>query len=232
MPLTDDTSGFYFFVVGLPVLAASELGKVRQILKEWQKEIVEKLKGEEVARIEVKIISRKVFEESGFTVYSPPSPRVAGVETETGEQIPQARTKKERKQAVPAAGNFKKVKGSNPAEVRRQFLEHTINSSPSGSSTSTLEVNSNSTSSGKSKLRPGKEVLKRLKFDEAYNIEDYVVGYIDRKEGILECSVAEWEMERGGERREELLAYVKERGSGIVVWDKVRKIDLVFGGKD
>ncbi|PMD42739.1 hypothetical protein L207DRAFT_632471 [Hyaloscypha variabilis F] len=229
-PLTD-TSESYFFLIGLPALPSPDLAKARQLLKEWQKEIVKKLKGEGDARIEVKIISRKVFEESRFEVYSPPSPRVAGVETETGEQIQQTRNKKERKEAFPAAGNFKKVKGSNPAEVRRQFLEHTLNSSSSGSSTSTPEANSKFASSGNTKLRPGKEVLKRLKFDQAYNVEDYVVGYIDRKEGILECSVAEWEMERGGERREELLAYVKERGSGVVVWDKVRKIDLVFGGK-
>ena len=77
------------------------------------------------------------------------------------------------------------------------------------------------------KLRPGKEVLNRMKFDEIYNIGEFVVGYIDRKEGILETSVGDWE----GFGREELMSYVKNTKSGEIVWDKARKVDLVFGGK-
>ncbi|PMD19170.1 hypothetical protein NA56DRAFT_647260 [Hyaloscypha hepaticicola] len=66
-----------------------------------------------------------------------------------------------------------------------------------------------------------------MKFDEKYDIGEFVVGYIDRKEGILEASVGEWE-EFG---REEVMAYVKNTQSGEIVWDKARRVDLVCGGK-
>ena len=137
-----------------------------------------------------------------------------------GKGTEERKSRKEKKGGdVPAAGGFKKVKGSNPAEVRRQFLEHTMKAS---SSSSALRP-SNTTG----KLRSGKEVLNRMKFDEKYNIGEFVVGYIDRKEGILERSVGEWE----GFGREELMAYVKNTKSGEIVWDKARRVDLVSGGK-
>lgn len=60
------------------------------------------------------------------------------------------------------------------------------------------------------KLRPVKDVLNRLQYDAAYNVEDYVVGYIDRKTGTLEKPVLE---------------YLPDN---LVVWDRARKVDLVF----
>jgi hypothetical protein len=173
-----------------------------------------------ITSFEAKFIPRKVFLEHGFEVYTPQTPEVVERNTEKEESALLAKTKKEKKKdAFPAADNFKKVEGSNPAEVRRQFLEHSMKASGS-SSTPT------GTSAGK--LRPGKEVLNCMKFDEGYEIGDFVVGYIDRKEGILEKGVKVWE--KFGQ--EELVAYIKNVKSGEVVWDKARKIDLVFGKKD
>lgn len=116
-----------------------------------------------------------------------------------------------------AAKKFKKVKGSNPQQVRQQFLEYQM-----GLSGSSLSKSQSNTSV---KIRPVREVLKRIKFDGKYNAEDYVVGYIDRKAGILEKSVKEWE--KFGQ--EELMAYVRNVKDDHIVWDKTRKIDLVFG---
>jgi hypothetical protein len=117
---------------------------------------------------------------------------------------------------------FKKIKGSNPKEVRRQFLQHTMGASESGLKSSTT----NSSSSGK--LRPAKYVLQRLKHDSEYNAADYVVGCIDRKAGILEKKVKDWK----SYDEEELIAYFKDVTSNEIVWDRARKIDLVFGKKD
>lgn len=169
---------------------------------------------------EAKFIPRKVFLEQGFEVYTSPKLETVEPTTEVEESVP-VKTKKEKnkKESFPAAGNFKKIKGSNPAEVRRQFLEHNMKASgPSAP---------HSKSSPSGKLRPGKEVLNRMKFDEKYDIADFVVGYIDRKEGILEKSVQEWEKFA----QEELMAYIKNVKSDEIVWDKARKVDLVFGGK-
>jgi hypothetical protein len=85
---------------------------------------------------------------------------------------------------------FKKIKGSNPREVRRQFLQHTMGASGSG-----------------------------------YNVADYIVGCIDRKAGILEKKVENWK----SFDEEELIAYFKDVKSNEIVWDRARKIDLVFG---
>jgi hypothetical protein len=114
---------------------------------------------------------------------------------------------------------FKKKKGSNPKEVRRQFLQHTMGAFGSGSESSTT----NSSLSGK--LRPAKDVLQRLKYDPEYNVADYVVGCIDRKAGILEKKVENWK----SFDEEELIAYFKDVKSNEIVWDRARKIDLVFG---
>jgi uncharacterized protein (UPF0248 family) len=114
---------------------------------------------------------------------------------------------------------FKKKKGSNPKEVRRQFLQHTMGASGSGSESSTT----NSSLSGK--LRPAKDVLQRLKYDPEYNVADYVVGCIDRKAGILEKKVENWK----SFDEEELIAYFKDVKSNEIVWDRARKIDLIFG---
>lgn len=110
------------------------------------------------------------------------------------------------------AMNFRKIKGSNPQQIRRHFLEHNM-------------PGSNSSASPSTKLRPGKEILNRLKFDPGYAIANFVVGYIDREAGVLEKSVDEW-VEHGDE---DLIAYIKNVENGDIVWDKARKIDLVSG---
>jgi uncharacterized protein (UPF0248 family) len=213
-----DTSKAYFFLIGINSLPSPELAKARQLLREWQKETSEKMKGK-VTSFETKFIPRKVFLEHGFEVYTSTRPEVAEWKMVIEEQAPVKSKKEKKKDSFSAAANFKKIKGSNPAEVRRQFLEHNMQTSASSSGA----PNTNSTG----KLRPGKEVLNRMKFDGKYDVGDFVVGYIDRKEGILEKSVKEWE-EFG---QEELMAYVRNVKSDEIVWDKARKVDLVFGRK-
>jgi uncharacterized protein (UPF0248 family) len=248
-PLVDNfTSREYFFLIGIPRVGSMEMGKVRERLRECVKRFggrerkgkggweVEAPPGPAGGEGEGRVVSRKVVQECGFEVFVPvkcgggtgTEMEMEGeVEVEVeidgkreGEEKGSRKSRKEKKGdgGLPAAGGFKKVKGSNPAEVRRQFLEHTMKASSSSSSPSEQTTG---------KLRSGKEVLNRMKFDEEYDIRQFVVGYIDRKEGILEASVGEWE----GFGREELMAYVKNTKSGEIVWDKARKVDLVFGGK-
>jgi hypothetical protein len=213
-----DSSKAYFWLIGIPSLPSPELSKCRQLLREWQKQSSQKNKGK-FTSLEAKFIPRKVFLEHKFEVYTPTRPEAAELNTKTLKELLPVESKKvNNNEVVQAPEKFKKIKGSNPQEVRRQFLEH--NMKVSGSS-----LNSNTSSSGK--LRPGREVLNRMKFDSKYNTEDYVVGYIDRKAGILEKSVDEW----GHLGQEELMAYIKNVKADEIVWDKARKIDLVFGKK-
>jgi uncharacterized protein (UPF0248 family) len=184
-------------------------------LREWQKEISEKLKGH-IMSLEAKFIARKTFLEHGFEVYIPIQPIL---KVDEADPMPIKVEKDKKKESFPAARNFKKIKGSNPAEVRRQFLEHNMEAS--------ISTTPHSSSSTSGKLRTGKDVLNRIKFDEKYDIEDFVVGYIDRKEGIIEKAVQEWE----NFAQEELMAYIRDVKRDEIVWDKARKVDIVFGTK-
>jgi uncharacterized protein (UPF0248 family) len=108
--------------------------------------------------------------------------------------------------------SFRKVKGSNPAQVRKQFLLHVMGGEPEKSDLS------------ESKLRPPRDVLSRLKHDARYRVEEYVVGYMDRKAGMLEKSVADWQEYQ----EQELIAYFKHVPANEIVWDRASKVDLVF----
>ena len=113
---------------------------------------------------------------------------------------------------------FKKKQGSNPQQVRQQFLRHAMGA---GAHKEPGEQGREL----KAKLRPFREILNKLRYDAAYNVEDYVVGYIDRKAGILEVSVSAW---NGGKRGEDVVAYVKGvRPIERIVWDRARRIDLL-----
>jgi uncharacterized protein (UPF0248 family) len=116
-----------------------------------------------------------------------------------------------------AAKAFKKVPGSSPSQIRAQFMSQVM-----GGGSSSKE----STSTG-TKLRPVKDVLNRLRFDEKYNIDDYVIGYIDRKAGILEKPVTEWNKVNDWESND-CIAYFKDTTNEEIVWDRARKVDLLF----
>jgi hypothetical protein len=153
--------------------------------------------------IESRFISRKEFlEEFGL---------------DTQANLPKLEIKETKNDTAPIKQSFEKTKGSNPKEIRRQFLQHSMGVSGSGP----LNQSSNSST----KLRPAKDVLQRLKYDSEYNLADYVVGCIDRKAGVLEKEVGDWK----SFDEEELIAYFKNVVSGEIVWEKARKIDLVFG---
>lgn len=73
-------------------------------------------------------------------------------------------------------------------------------------------------------LRPTKDVLSRLRFDPAYDIEDFVIGCINRHAGIVEIPVVDWKEQES----QDCIAYFKDMKKGKVVWDRVSKTDLLF----
>lgn len=117
---------------------------------------------------------------------------------------------------------FQKLPGSSPAQVRAQYLQHMMTSGQP------LKPSPNH------KLRPTKDILKRLQFDPNYNLLDYTIGYIGdtRQAGILELSVEKW-IEGGWEKRvpEDRIAYFKYLPDGNLVWDRVGKADWVFNAR-
>lgn len=87
--------------------------------------------------------------------------------------------------------------------------------------------------SGGSKLRPALDVLNRLRHDREYDIDQFIVGYLDRFGGMREKAVSEWEADVSGEEfvPQSRIWYFKRIGGGKdeVVWDREKKVDMVFG---
>ena len=104
----------------MPNLPAPELARCRYILREWQKEVSEKMEGK-VIRFESKFIPRKVFHLQDFELYTPAKFHVQRPKLETPEEpVLSVVVEKEQKdeEEVHTAQKFKKIKGSNPQEVR------------------------------------------------------------------------------------------------------------------
>ena len=198
-----------YWILGLPILEKQELRNVRNIVKDWQESAQRegKVELEGKRRVKATLVPRKVIlgqdlREDLETV-QPPAPESSKL------RVIEGAVKQRSKET------FKK-KAANPGDIRRQFMQHMLGS-----------VSSSNLSVGPSaKLRPAKDVLKRLRYDPEYDEKDYVVGYINQKAGIIEVGVGKLD-EREPEGN---IAYFKEVKGGRVVWDRVGKVDLIFGG--
>lgn len=86
------------------------------------------------------------------------------------------------------------------------------------------------------RFRTAAEVLSRLKFDQQYDLDEFVIGYMDRiKDKILEKPAADWDRETTAEEfiPEHRIEYFKrydvnaeERGE--ILWQKSTKVDRIF----
>ncbi|KAH8664974.1 hypothetical protein BGZ60DRAFT_378995 [Tricladium varicosporioides] len=84
-------------------------------------------------------------------------------------------------------------------------------------------------------LRPAKDVLNRLKYDDKFNLDEFVIGYKDRvKNKIVEKNAIDWEKnstteEWIPEHRIEYFKRISVNGDEVIVWQKKTKLDLIFG---
>ncbi|KAL8640671.1 MAG: hypothetical protein Q9228_002430 [Teloschistes exilis] len=81
-------------------------------------------------------------------------------------------------------------------------------------------------------LRPAEDVLNRILHDASYNESDYIIVYNDRHAGDMRKPLVEWSVD--GVEEEEFIPQHRilrfERISDEeTVWDRVKKIDLIFG---
>jgi uncharacterized protein (UPF0248 family) len=80
------------------------------------------------------------------------------------------------------------------------------------------------------KLRPAMDVLNRLTHDPSFDLDDYVVGYTDRHEGIMEKSAGQWISESTHEEwiPQARIQYFRRVSTGAKVWDRASKLDTIF----
>ena len=80
-------------------------------------------------------------------------------------------------------------------------------------------------------LRPARDVLSRLRWDEECDLSDFVVVYTDRFMGQQEKPASQWKTEPTDDEfisQHRIVAF-KNRRTGHVVWDRAQKIDRIFG---
>jgi uncharacterized protein (UPF0248 family) len=86
-----------------------------------------------------------------------------------------------------------------------------------------------------SKLRPASDVLHRLRWDPSLDPADYIIGYEDRFLGARETDLEKWKTEQTDEEfiPQHRILYFKKKGGddgkGEVVWERVTRIDKIFG---
>ena len=79
-------------------------------------------------------------------------------------------------------------------------------------------------------LRPAADVLNRLRHDEDFNIDDYLIGYLDRFKGIKEVPARTWTKEHTSQEfiPQSRIRYFKRKSDRVVVWDRSARVDLIF----
>lgn len=75
------------------------------------------------------------------------------------------------------------------------------------------------------RLRPIQEVYNRLLWDEAFDPEEFVIGYRDREAGVVEIELVDFEP--GGEIPWHRVVYLRRGWERI--WDREARLDRVFG---
>jgi uncharacterized protein (UPF0248 family) len=86
-----------------------------------------------------------------------------------------------------------------------------------------------------SKLRPASDVLHRLRWDPNLDPNDYIIGYEDRFLGARETGLEKWKTEQTDDEfiPQHRILYFKKKGGddgkGELVWERVTRIDKVFG---
>jgi hypothetical protein len=87
-------------------------------------------------------------------------------------------------------------------------------------------------SESNSPLRPALDVLHRINNDHVIDSTDYVVGYLDRHAGIKEMPAEYWIVKEKTEEDfipQSRIRYFKRISDGVTVWDRERRLDLLFG---
>ncbi|KAM3068732.1 hypothetical protein ACMFMG_010909 [Clarireedia jacksonii] len=114
-----------------------------------------------------------------------------------------------------------KVSSSSTVHIPRRPIHSSINPSSLTQATNTS-------------LRPAKDILSRLRHDPKYDIERYVIGYVDRhSEGLKRKNAGDWARDTTDEEwiPEHRIVYFAEKGApdGVYVWDREGRVDGIFG---
>ncbi|KIW19186.1 hypothetical protein PV08_03480 [Exophiala spinifera] len=97
-----------------------------------------------------------------------------------------------------------------------------------------LRATSPAVSTPTSRMRSAQDVLERLKWDDSLDLSKYIIGYLERFNGIQEMPATRWiseptEEEWIPQHRIRYFKQVDESGKQSIVWDRDNRIDKIFG---
>ncbi len=103
-------------------------------------------------------------------------------------------------------------------------------------STTSIHNHNNSKRKKKERLRTSQEIFNRIKWDSSKNPNDYVMGYLDRFDGMMEIALNNFvTTENGGDIPFHRVYYFKQlnaqQGGSHIVWDRKKRLDLIFNWK-
>ena len=81
------------------------------------------------------------------------------------------------------------------------------------------------------KLRPVQDIMSRIKWDEAFDENDYVIGYEDRFSGVMEIDLVNWKTEQTDLEfipTHRIVWIRRKDGEGEKVWDRRTRYDALF----
>lgn len=84
-------------------------------------------------------------------------------------------------------------------------------------------------------MRTARDVINRILHDDAYDASEFVVGYLDRFEGVLEKPLLEFDWStRFADADPDAVVIPQHRIRYIatrdeILWDRERRIDKIFG---
>lgn len=84
---------------------------------------------------------------------------------------------------------------------------------------------------GAGKLRSAWDVMNRLRWDPNMDSDDYVIGYLDRFEGVQEKPLGSWQSEQTDEEfiPQHRIVYFKRKSDASIVWERHSRTDKIFG---
>lgn len=78
------------------------------------------------------------------------------------------------------------------------------------------------------KLKTSEEIFNQIRWDPKYNVDDFVIGYLDRFEGLKETRMSQWVIKDTSE--EEFIPWHRVyyfKQNGLIVWDRKARLNTL-----
>ena len=146
----------------------------------------------------------------------------------------------EQAQLTQAEADIQRYSKMPSLDRKKHISNTTAKPQPQSEESSYPPLTDNPMDANKQRFRPFQEILHRLKWDPTFEIEDYVVGYLERFEGIKEMPATSWIRDFSDEEWIPMhrVRYVKrvqireaasqDQGPELgVVWDRDGRVDRI-----